>query len=335
MITPAYSPTATERVLPRLALDFTTASLDPRVTVARALNTATRFNSSGALEVVNANLPRFDYSQGTGGACKGLLIEETRTNSLTGVDCVNPTGTSGWTTFGDAAGSLTVVDDTSALTAAGLAGVCSTGKVFKLDNSAGTTPFYARVDNSITLGANTWAFTAYARGSGSFSFDVNAGTWSPGGTAPSLTSAYQRLVSIGTSSVSNNQYRVSVAGGSVVYFILMQAEQGSFPTSVIPNTGSAVTRNADDVSMTGTNFSSWYNAGAGSWFIQTDARNGNTILTAGSFTMAADTTALKKYANSYSTDQSATSLVIGNGTVAKLSYYKQALLAAELQALRA
>jgi hypothetical protein len=44
MITPAYSPTATERVLPRMALDFTTGVLDPRVTVTRALNTATRVN---------------------------------------------------------------------------------------------------------------------------------------------------------------------------------------------------------------------------------------------------------------------------------------------------
>ena len=81
MITPAYSPTATERVLPRLALDFTTASLDPRVTVTRALNTATRVNSSGDVEVVSANLPRFDFDPTTL-VCKGLLIEETRTNLL-------------------------------------------------------------------------------------------------------------------------------------------------------------------------------------------------------------------------------------------------------------
>lgn len=33
------------------------------------------------------------------------------------------------------------------------------------------------------------------------------------------------------------------------------------------------------------------------------------------------------------TDQSATSLVLGQGTAAKVSYYKQALLAAELAAL--
>ena len=79
MITPSYAVTATERVLPRMALDFTTGALDPRVTVTRALNTATRINSSGLVEIVNANLPRFDYDPVTL-APKGLLIEEARTN---------------------------------------------------------------------------------------------------------------------------------------------------------------------------------------------------------------------------------------------------------------
>ena len=47
MIAPSFSLTATERVLPRMALDFTTASLDARVTFTRSGNTATVTNSSG------------------------------------------------------------------------------------------------------------------------------------------------------------------------------------------------------------------------------------------------------------------------------------------------
>ena len=57
MITPSYSLTATERVLPKLALDFTTASLDARVTFTRTGNTATVVNSSGYVVPINANLP--------------------------------------------------------------------------------------------------------------------------------------------------------------------------------------------------------------------------------------------------------------------------------------
>ena len=82
MITPSFGLTATERVLPKLALDFTTASLDNRITFTRAGNTATVINSSGLVTTINADLPRFDYTLNTGGDCKGLLIEEARTNLL-------------------------------------------------------------------------------------------------------------------------------------------------------------------------------------------------------------------------------------------------------------
>jgi hypothetical protein len=64
-----------------MALDFTTASLDSRVAVARTGNTATCVNSSGNIALVNANLPRFDFNPTTL-ACNGLLIEEARTNLL-------------------------------------------------------------------------------------------------------------------------------------------------------------------------------------------------------------------------------------------------------------
>lgn len=81
LITPAYSAAAPERILPAMALDFTSATLDPRITVTRAGNTATRINSSGVIELVNADLPRFDYNPSTL-VCKGLLVEEDRSNLL-------------------------------------------------------------------------------------------------------------------------------------------------------------------------------------------------------------------------------------------------------------
>jgi hypothetical protein len=46
MITPAFALTATERVLPRLTIDFTTATLDPRIALTRTGATATRTLSS-------------------------------------------------------------------------------------------------------------------------------------------------------------------------------------------------------------------------------------------------------------------------------------------------
>jgi hypothetical protein len=81
MITPSFSLTSTERVLPSMALDFTTANLDSRVTFTRTGNTATVVNSSGNVVGINADLPRFDYDP-IALTCKGLLIEESRTNLI-------------------------------------------------------------------------------------------------------------------------------------------------------------------------------------------------------------------------------------------------------------
>jgi len=47
-----------------------------------------------------------------------------------------------------------------------------------------------------------------------------------------------------------------------------QLEAGAFPTSYIPTVASQVTRAADVAVMTGTNFSSWYNASAGTLYAE-------------------------------------------------------------------
>ena len=66
---------------PSLNLDFANnQSVDPRITFTRA-SIATRINAKGLIEVVASGVPRIDYDAVTG-ACKGLLIEEARTNLL-------------------------------------------------------------------------------------------------------------------------------------------------------------------------------------------------------------------------------------------------------------
>ena len=47
----------------------------------------------------------------------------------------------------------------------------------------------------------------------------------------------------------------------------------SFATSYIPTVASTVTRAADTASMTGTNFSSWYNQSQGSLYVEIDTIN--------------------------------------------------------------
>jgi hypothetical protein len=281
MITPAYAPTATERVLPRMALDFTTGVLDSRVTVARSLNTATRVNSSGLIEIVNANLPRFDYDPVTL-AAKGLLIEETRTNLLTySSEFDNASWVKSSTTV--TANSINGPDGTlSADTIASTASVnnninktvnlsLSTAYTFSLFLKAGTST-RSRVLIFDTVGAVTIADVSINWTSGVPSFTAR----SPDYTQKSLVSfgnGWYRFTGTFTSSATNVAHRCSLypdfsSGVNNVNAYGADLEAGAFATSYIPTTTTSLTRNADVVSMTGTNFSDWYNQTEGSFVFQ-------------------------------------------------------------------
>jgi hypothetical protein len=297
MITPAYSPTATERVLPRMALDFTTASLDSRVTITRALNTATAINSSGFIAVVNANLPRFDYNPTTL-ACNGLLIEEARTNPLL---YSNEFTNIVWTaTFG----AVSLVSGTSPN---------GSSNVYKFIPSAINASFRELQQNIIVTAGTTYCFSQYVKadnytfvqiiGSGAAfgTFNVN---WDLStGAETAFNAGTSTVVARGIINAGNGFYRVwvavtalsTVSGRMAVNYIGTstaargaawiadgvngyqiygaQLETGAFPTSYIPTTTTSLTRNADVVSMTGTNFSSWYNATQGTLYAEGNTFN--------------------------------------------------------------
>jgi hypothetical protein len=252
MITPAYSPTATERVLPRMALDFTTASLDPRVTVTRALNTATRINSSGLVEGVNANLPRFDYDPSTL-QCKGLLIEEARSNLL----LQSSNFSTSWVTD---VGSCTVTSDDD----------ISPDGTQNADKLAfvGTNANRYQTVAGLTIGAS-YTMTVWLRvasGTASVSIgNINAGV----NVAQTVTTTWQRFTVTQTASATT-RYPQITATNVDVFAWGAQTEAGAFATSYIPTTTTSLTRNADVVSMTGTNFSDWYNQAAGAFAVSFD-----------------------------------------------------------------
>lgn len=203
MITPSFALTATERILPRMALDFTTATLDSRVTFTRTGNTATVTNSSGVIAAINANLPRFDFDPTTF-VCKGLLIEEARTNLLLN----------------------SLIDGTSLAT-----------QLVTTTAVAHTLSFYGT--GQIVL---TGTSSATVVGTGAY---------------PSRkTLTFTPTVGVLTLTVT----------GTVQY---AQLEVGAFATSFIPTDGTTKTRNADVALMTGTNFSSWFNASQGAFQMQT------------------------------------------------------------------
>jgi hypothetical protein len=248
MITPSYAATATERVLPRMALDFTTGVLDPRVTVTRLLNTATRVNSSGLIETVNANLPRFDYDPVTL-APKGLLIEESRTNVIPASSDFN---NGFWLKLGVSVTSDVIVAPDGTLTGDRVVG--ATGTAFSAN--------VLRFNSGLTAGGASNVASAYVIADGAttmqmyFRDGVNGNVYST--PVISLTAGWQRI----TLSIPSANIGILFFGNSNGNFGLWgaQLEAGAFATSYIPTTTLAVLRNADAVTMTGTNFSDWYNA---------------------------------------------------------------------------
>jgi hypothetical protein len=110
------------------------------------------------------------------------------------------------------------------------------------------------------------------------------------GTATvTVTSQWQRF-SVVTSTATAVPYnlRIQVPSGTV-YAWGVQLELAAFPTSYIPTTTATVTRAADVATITGSNFSSWYNQTEGTMF--SDAIFSNTTSYSTTFNITSGTSA--------------------------------------------
>jgi hypothetical protein len=272
MITPSYGATATERVLPKLFLDFTTGTLDSRVTFSRALNTATRINSSGLMELVNANIARFDYDPVTL-APKGLLVEETRVNSVLQSGFAGAVaGTPG--TFPTSWTSPLSGGSISAVTADSLGGNILTFSA---------TAARQIMQQVVSVAANTsYCLSLYIHSNSGLPLDDILFAVSPpagattgyyvndtavlGSYVPTAGQRVHILAVIGATAGSITWRIAAGASRSVtgsVSFSKPQFEAGAFPTSYIPTTTGSVTRNSDVAYITGANLTSWFNATEG------------------------------------------------------------------------
>jgi hypothetical protein len=253
---------------PSLYLDFTVSNqLDPRITFTRA-SSATFFDSAGVLQTAASDAARFTYNPSTL-AAQGLLIEEQRTNSF-----LQSQFASGWLFSNASFTSTTIAPDGT-----------NTGQV--LNDSSAAAAGYVYQGVSVTSGT-AYAFSVFAKSAGLTSITLRNFTQA-GAVAFNLTGSGSAETPTGTFSspaitaVGNGWYRCSViftatgtASNNIAFvanpiaftgeaFAIWgaQLEAGAFPTSYIPTTTTALTRNADVASMTGTNFSSWFNASQG------------------------------------------------------------------------
>lgn len=90
-----------------------------------------------------------------------------------------------------------------------------------------------------------------------------------------------------------------------------QLEAGAFPTSYIPTTTATVTRAADVVSITGSNFSSWYNQTEGTVFVEGLGVN-NTSGATRRYLEISDSTALERMLIGYSATNNTRFLLTDN-----------------------
>ena len=189
----------------------------------------------------------------------GILREEARTNKCRNVNA-NPDGAlTNISKSGDTAATLAEVDDMVALVAAGLQHICTSGKVFLLDNSAGSSNAFAVVAGEA---GNTSIHTVsgYVRGAGTGIVDIHVGS---GPTASAtLTASYQRIFASAAVSNSTASLRVRAPAGSVVYFILTQYEEAISPSSPIVVAGAAASRAADSITVP---LGSWFNQNEGTF----------------------------------------------------------------------
>lgn len=266
------------------------ASAGGAITFTRASN-GTRRDSSGILVTDANNIPRFDHD--ASGNPLGLLIEEARTN----VCLQSEDFTTTWSDFQTTVTSNQAVapdgaatadefqhTDTSALLSQNITIVDGATSVFSV--------FLNRNDNQwVRVGVDD-------NGSDQFRawFDVLNGVK---GTASSTGGG--TLIDSGIEDWGGGWYRVWIVGtlgagdttarpiivnqtgdGSTTrdqtvsgYAWGAQLEAGAFPTSYIATTTTAVTRAADVATITGTNFSDWFNATEGTVIAEADLLAGS------------------------------------------------------------
>ena len=263
-------------VRPTLNLNFArTKALDPRVTFTRA-STGTFVGSNGLIQTAASNAARFDHNPTTGESL-GLLVEEARTNLLTYSNFNSNWGLS-QATF--TPNSEVAPDGT--LTAGLLTGNSNLGSHHIAASAViGASPhtFFCFIKAGSTSTASLFLTQS---GNNGAVYNVSTGTvvnvQGTGNTA-SIQSAGNgwwkcSITNTGSSDIFN-EVRIGIddsvivarsAPGSI-YIWGAQLEAGSFPTSYIPTSGATATRAADVASMTGTNFSSWWNSTASTFLV--------------------------------------------------------------------
>ena len=275
-----------------------------------------RFNAQGQYEWVGPDVPRIDYDPETG-ECRGLLIEDQRTNFIPWSRDLTQWGK----------GSAATVIPSSIPSPSGQLDAYQV----LLPDGAGTP---GRVDITVTSltpeGTYTLSWYVFKESEDSnattmvYGFDLGltiVNTSTPISNAP--VGRWAR-VSV-TFTLPPGEMRISlrpVAGGygsENLHFWGFQFEEGLFPTSCIPTDGAQVTRVADIATVN--DLAPWYSPNQGSLSIKAKGHIGDPLLTVGDNSIIADSDEMKEYQVSYSEGPQATQVDIGKGLIESIRYW--------------
>jgi len=266
------------------------AQVEKRSAVSAYTPTTTQpiINYIPVLQTAASGVARFDHNPTTFESL-GLLIEEQRTNLLTYSEQFQTTWTNEQSleqvdVIISPAGTLTgdkLVENTATSSHLILQGVSSLASGSTLsfsvyvkaaertavrlqinDGASLANAVFANYDVSTGVTSSTQSIGTFT-GASSTITSVGNGWYrcSISGVATGVTAVQCRifLISSGSNSYTGNGY-------SGIFIWGAQLEAGAFATSYIPTVASQVTRSTDAPTITGTNFSSWYNNAQGTLY---------------------------------------------------------------------
>lgn len=252
------------------ALDITlTSALDSRITLTRA-SSGTRFNLSGVLATETTDAARFDHT--IAGATRGLLLEGQRSNAILRSGALDHAD---WTLYSNG-GTVPVATANAGTAPDGT----TTATKFDINRPLGSTS--SQIHQFFTATAVPYTATLF----------VKAATGGDVGKVISLVLYDGSVQTVTLHTLTADWVRIPrtmtlVATSCIVAFGYVSADGadtgacsflawgadvgiGSFADSYIATGASAVTRSADIASMTGTDFSNWYNQPEGTFVVEFD-----------------------------------------------------------------
>ena len=275
-----------------------TARKGPTPTFTRA-STATFVGSDGLIQSAAINAPRFDHDPITL-ACKGLLIEESRTNLLAyskqldnfywEKDNLSVTANATTAPDGTVTGDKIIEDTANTYRLVGKELPLTSGQTY-------TQSYFVKADERTKVQIRRLTGNALPTPP-TIIFDLSSGTYSgsvvSGWTNPFIENFGNGWYRIGISATptltsgDGMALYLCDAGGNIsylgdgtsgVYVWGAQLEVGAFPASYIPTVAASVVRSADVCSITGADFTGMYNEAEGTMLVNafTPANGNRTI----------------------------------------------------------